>query len=510
MVGSATTEMSSVRRLSTQAFAIGYVALPLLFFLWLFFYWPAVANEWWINDDIAVLNRCHNGQHILKTIVDNVSLLGIRPFAFFWNNFYAFMVCAVPSTFMAGIILRLVQGFLHAVCATLVGSLFVRFSGRKLAWLTVLPFLVWPFASEATFWISAGNYQISGMLSLIGVLLCMRRGKSEWIGMALIVASSLVNQSGCLLGFVAFWICLILTLYTPGGWRELRRPFFLILAAYAIGGAISVGLTLAFQDRRVTLGTYLDQSSASYLLWSELHLLLNAPALFPQWLRFVQSAIVLSPPILLILIAFKNRPMPHAVRFATGMVMGIAILIVLPIIPQLVIGMRWFQSRLMYIIPLFFSAALCLIFQLPLRPRITSAIVACLLVTLSVGYFPLARAFSQNYVDNFSNDLATIRQLEQFGRQNGLSAIVTVGAPERKTTVNPYQLRYAWFGDILAPAFKVTWTGQYLIRQRSHTLVLLMGVQENEACRSFCTIRGNEERHLEILTSPTRFICFCP
>lgn len=476
--------------------------------LWVIFVFPALKNAWWGSDDFIIqLTTLSDRQEVYNALFG--PLTSSRPLGLLWLSFRMAILYAVHSPLVSGLIIRLAQGCLHAMSATITGFLFVRFTERKVALLTVLPFLLWPYGGEATYWTTGGIYPLAGLLSLFGVLLCLRGGASRWTGMGMIFCSTLINQSGCLLGFIVFWICMMLMLRSPERLRKVRNPLLSILTAYAIGCLVSFAFTLSLHDVRLAAFSP-SLSSAIFLLRSSTTLLLSEAGMYPLWLRVLQITIVAVPIPLLIFTTFIHQSRHDACRFSASLILIGAMLFVLPYTPLVLIGMKWLTSRLMYTAPLIFSASFCLFLQLPFRPRVTSVIVTILLAIVLCGYYPLSTTYAQEYVDNFRNDIRTLRALEHLAEESNVSDLVVATYPDRTPTFNPYNLPHAWFGDILISSFNSSWLLKLFAQWSSTTLRLTDDPKLMSSCVLFCSNQQNHSpRNSAIIETSVRFICFC-
>lgn len=477
--------------------------------LWISFNWPALHSSWWALDDYSFLDSMKS-----RNLIDMFwsTLRSGRPFMTLMWVFKIIIMEMMPSFESANITMRLLQGGTHVAIATIIGITLVRLTGRRLAYWTALPFLLWPFGGGATYWLSAAAYPIAGLLSLVGVLFCMRPEVTlmrRSFGMGLIMCSIFTNQSAALLGLVFLWMCMLLSVQQRGWRQRFRNPLLSVILTYMAGAGISVALGLALGEPRVTGASLPGPHALWFLVESSLRFLLYEPALYPLWMQVLQVAMVIIPVLVLVATAFISRPVPNAFRFASTLLLGMIALAILPYIPLFLIGLEWLSGRLMYAAPLLFSTTLCMIFQWRLSPRTANAIVVLLLIGLLAGYYPISRTYAEEHIATFENDLRTLRELEGIAAREGVSRIAVATDPQRPSMINPYQLRYSWFDESSASAFSRWWAANWLITKSSRTLKVI-DIETTVACVSFCQSRQDPNpRGSVMLESPWRLLCFC-
>ncbi|MDD4286891.1 MAG: hypothetical protein PHN33_00895 [Candidatus Peribacteraceae bacterium] len=470
--------------------------------LWIFFNWPALHTEWWAMDDYVSFNQIAS-QHV--TNVFRTLLRGGRPFATLIWILKKVIWMVMQSSEGANIAMRLFQGGTHIIIATIIGVTLARSTGHRLAFWTALPFLLWPFGGEATYWLSAAPYPVASLLSLIGVLLCLQPKATllrHSFGVGLIICSVLTNQSATLLGLVVF--CILLTRSIGGQqWRKIpRKPLGLILLAYTVGGMVSTLCAIWGQDQRITEAHFFLLSTPWNLLLLLWRLLITHSDLYPSWLQFIQIAVIFLP---ILMLMSHARTRPCSVMRVLFLLLFLAFL---PILPNIILDLHWLPGRLLYSAPLIYTAALCLLLLSQRKPFFNPSVVTLLLVALMMGgYYPISRRFALDHVINSRNDFLTIQELDSLAMREDISQIVVA---HKAPMINPYKIRYYWFGESVTSAFERSWSTEGLVHFYSTQLGITNDQKANATCLSLCTIHGNSQRHIELISSPFRFICFCP
>ncbi len=488
-------------------FRVGFVVFLLFLFLWAFFVWPALSNEWWAVDDYITARPGH-----LRFTITSIFTSG-RPLYTLWIFFTRTLLDFLPWE-TAGILVRTAQGSMHALCAVLIGFLLVRFTGRKIAICTVLPFLVWPFGSEPTTWIAAAIYPIGALLSVSGLAVLLRpRLFASWhtlIGMFLLFLAPFANQSAGIAGLVVFCILAALSLRNRERRAVLLRALPILLIAYALAVVTQFTVLTLFQEHRFS--GYTPGTVSSHIITQGqlmITYLLTSPYLYPTWLIVVQLMLFL----LALIAAF---PLSGAHTYRGRIMEGAAVTLLfgtLPLLlraPTIFTGMDWVSGRTMYLDPLLFTFALCIVLRSRLLPIISTGIVTLFIITLLIGYYPISTVNAREHVTLFNNDVATLRHLETVARQEQVDQLIIAYQPYRTSTFNPYLLRYYNFGDIHHSILRDWQYSFYFMQLYSQELHLLREEEYVKLCAAACTYKDPPGRSIEFIEKPVRALCFCP
>lgn len=487
----------------------GIIAFLGLFFLWTLFVHPALFSEWWGADDFNTLE--HRGVLVPAKMLTSYFFSSARPIGTLAAISEHVMLSVFPP-FTAGLFIRLLQGIAHVAAATLIGTLLVQWTGRKLAMLTVLPFLVWPFGSEATVWMAAFAYPIAALLSVGGLLLLLRAERffsaRTIMGMVLIFLAPFSNQSAGIAAFVTFLILVALSLSDRAKLRSLVRPLAALAIAYLLAVVVQGALLSLFRESRFS--GYLPGTQFAHLR-SQLYLtylyLLSAPYLYPLWVRGVHFLLFLLG-LIAVFPFFPARTIIQKILGGIAAVGLIAIMFLALRAPTVFTGMDWVSGRTLYIDPLVMTCALCFILQSRLRPAHSAGIVLLLLTALLIGYYPISTVNARENVIVFQNDLKTLQNLEETARAQGTDQLAVAFQPYRSPPPNPYNLRYIDFGENHYSAFRTQIFGPNFIAHFS-SLTLLTDRDSIRRCAAACRFKDPPERSIEWMEDPVKALCFC-
>lgn len=490
----------------------GCVVLLFFFALWVLYFWPAIVNEWWAVDDYYFLvHRTIEKQNTFAYLI-NFFRTG-RPLSILWIHLIKYYVTNMPLQ-VAGIAPRLLQGIFHTVCALLIGMIFVRFTRRKSALLTVLPFLLWPFGSEATTWISAVGYPIAALLSILGLMLLISKDRISLVyrltGILLIALSPFSNQAGCLSGLLVYCILLALSLYDHQHRSALFRILPTVLFSYFVGLVLQSTVLILLQENRfarLTTGGLGDHMLKQFEL--TFTFLFSNPSLYPSWLVIVHYVFLALALISIFLLSSAPTLWKATIGGFTVILLGCAFLFILRA-TTIITGIDWVSGRTMYLDPLLFSFALCLILQSRLRPAINTLIVAILLIVLVAGYYPISVSNARENVSVFENDLKTLRHLETLARAEDTDQLLIAYLPFGKPSDNPYSIRYYNFGDIHHTVFRTRLYSIPFVEFFSKELHLIREPEKIAYCVQSCPNTEQPKRWIGVIEQPVRALCLCP
>ncbi|MFH0851952.1 MAG: hypothetical protein V1876_04355 [Candidatus Peregrinibacteria bacterium] len=493
-------------------YVIAVIVFFLFFALWILFVWPAISHLWWVEDDYSLLTSQADGTFDVMNVMRSIPLSS-RPIHTIWTIVKFAVITHAPSLLGAGVVFRLIQGSIHTLCAVLAGLILARFTERKIAILTVLPFLIWPFGSEATLWTSAAIYPIAACLSLFGILLLIGKKtvslRRKLIGILLITLAPFANQSACLAGLLVYCMVLALSWNHYEHRSQLLRALPYLLAAYTLAICLNGLMVVQTHDQRVGAFSLPDlPAHAMTQLSLTITYLLTAPFLYPRWLIRVHIVIF----AFALIAVFPLSRAKGILKIITGglvaVLIGFIVLLLLRA-PTIYTGMDWVSGRTMYLDPLLFSFALCLILQSRLKPKLSMALVILLLIVLAGTYYPISVANARENVTVYTKDIETLRRLESIAWTENTNRLLIAYLPHRRPSVNPYSVRYYDFGDVHHSVF-MTWQYSILfVELYSKQLTLETDPALIQHCVNACPKERNP-RWIGMIEKPVRALCFCP
>jgi hypothetical protein len=401
---------------------------------------------------------------------------------------------------VANRLLRLLQGGLHAVVATLVGLHFRRRGGRSAGVVAGLPFLLWPYSAEAVLWRSAGQYVLAALLSVAAAEAVTRRRQGAAVALA--ATAVLTHQLAGTAGLVVWALGAVLAwpdARVPG--RELRREIGALGGGLLLGSAASALLARLAQT---ATGIGLDQALGSAriaLLWRLESLFLAGGLFYPAWLAGVQLALVALVPVAAVT-GFGPATRVRAV--AAGLAL-LALGLLLPYAPLVAVAVHDVDRRSFYLAPLALGAAFAFAERAGAQRRGLSAAAWLLLLALVAGYLPLARDAARGYVRLYEADLRLLADVERIAERHGTRRIrfLLEDAPR---PANPHGLDFRRGGPLVS-ALLTEWSAPGFVRTRSP---LVPEADADGACARRCgeTPEPGALRFLP-LASPS-VICGCP
>jgi hypothetical protein len=441
--------------------------LLVFFVLWSLANAPALTHAWWYLDDfcqdLTGIGVAHN--------------LGLgRPGQFLMVASFALEDHGrIPA---ANVLLRLVQGGLHALAAALLAGLLHQRTGRRATILAALPFLLSPFAVEPALWRSASPYPLAAALSLAGLrLMETRRG----LGSLLVVGAMLTQPLGAFAAAGGWCLAASLEVLDRGtaAWRRLRSEAAALAVAYAAGAAAVLAVA-ATQD--VPWRSRLDLAPD---LGPRLRLLADANVVFlarsflAQWdgigrLHAWFPVIALFPAII------------RAPRGARGRVFvaaaGLLTALVVPYAPLLPVGETLLSDRLFYLAPLLHCGAWALADQAGRGIRPLRALACGLLLALCAGYACVTWTIGPVYRDVYQADLRLLRELEDKARATGAESLF-VCARSEIANANPHGVDFRR-GPVRLSAFLTRWSAEGILEWHS-----TLPVTKDNELRTACCVR---------------------
>jgi hypothetical protein len=411
------------------------IAFFLFLILWSFGNWPALKQAWLFQDDYPRITEISEST---RAALDNG-----RPFEILW--FLTFNLERRPDWQFYNIALRFFQGIIHCLAATIAAFLIWKQSQRWIALASVLPFLLWPFNGEAVLWRMAGEYPIAAFLSILGVYLLGLENRfarlNKLLATVLICIAVWANQLAAFAGFVV-WLVLIGLNAANDNRLSLKNQltqFFYLASGYIIGGCVSLLIIHRFEvygDRSRLATDLLNQ--LSYLFELDQSFIFSS-SFYPLWLIWLHGSLLVGSLALFGWNAYQQkRPWKSLVL----PILIFVILLAIPYTPVLLLEENWPAWRIMYLAPFIFVVAINLMdIGSYTRPILRWAAPVWLGIMV-IGYLPLARVNSSEYVDVFQKDLGVLHQIEATAADWGIDQVAVAAYPDYIYDWNPYQVKY--------------------------------------------------------------------
>jgi hypothetical protein len=463
------------------------ITFALYMLIWSFANWPALKQAWWCADDFI---RAEDLSGSLPRGLENG-----RPLEGLW--FWTFALDGRSDHELQNMALRLLQGGLHSLTATIAAYLLWQHTLRKTTVLAVLPFLLWPFNQEAVLWRSAGAYTVAAMLGLLGLWAIRQEGYwLKGLGVVAIILGSWANQVAVLSGLIVWVILVSLDSPQSHSLTRVKQEITLFLLGYVVGGVSSYIIARSFYpSQRTTFG--LDYKIKLHYLFDLNQILLVYPDNYPQWLAGLHVLLFMATISILI---WQHRLLP---------LLALTLLLVIPYLPLLLVKENNLAWRVMYLAPFVIVAAWSLLEQAIGSQRIGLLLAGGLLSLILVSYIKIGRANAHEYVQIFTADLATLHQIEVEAKQREISMIFVATHPDFVRGWNPYSLRYI-SSDSKLSAFQISWMAHPFIRWFSP----LQPIDRNEAIKNQCVAQcqlTKDKPYFQYDKLPNEpILCICP
>gem|GEM_PF-6099251 len=433
--------------------------------------------------------------------------ISVRPLSVWWNSF-VFFVLERSSTSTAGIVIRSIQGGMHAANATMMSMLLFRILRKRAAILISLPYLIWPMGGDATYWVAAGIYPLAGSVSLVGAFLCLRTGTWRWLGMIVIACSTLIVQSGCFMGLLILCACALLTLPSADNRKRMLLALLFALFGYALGFLYEMTITVLPSSARMTQATLFSFGSAWDFLRYSLNLLFIEPSYYPSWLRIIQVAIPLYAGIVVLAetIFMHAKEIRYWFYSVITLIGGFALLI-LPFIPFYILGSSWLGGRVLLPATVIYLAALSRILQSNWIPKVNALFVYAMIVVLLIGYLPISLTYARAHVTNYQNDISRLATIEKTALDDNVHYLVAIEAVNNGREDNPYNFPFRKIDDSFMTAFRA---GSFfkLFVQALSPLAILHDGTSRVACEKYCS-RSAATSRMTLLQTSFHFVCYC-
>lgn len=415
-----------------------FVTFVVLYGLWVAAYWPALHRSWWYTDDYTLAEL--SGRDLLEW---NVS--GGRPLAAIWH--YTLRWDRTAKGRSINVALRLCQGAFHTLTCVLIARGLWQGGGVVFPCVAVLPFLLWPFNTEAVLWRTPGAYAMAPALAVLGVL-AVRAGhemRRWWVWPAGVVACAYsVNfvQNAALAGGMV-WLVLVaadaLRAESPP-WTRLAKEAALLGLGYVIGGIVSVDMVGMFHECSrggVKFNWWYKWQGVKLFNDKFFNLSMYTPLVW--WGQVVTGAAGL-----LAAVVAGVRIGRDQVSLRWGSPLAVACLLaclVVPYVGNLVVEDLDCSLRCLYISPIVLCGALAVLFRAA-EPIRAGWVVAAAAGVLVAGYLRLDHSNALDCMRLFKSDRAAIERLEAFCAAHHTDRVVLLAGAVPTRLNNPYGLKY--------------------------------------------------------------------
>ena len=475
--------------------------------LWSIANWPALRQAWWYSDDFIISEQLSSSAApvLLKHVLANG-----RPGQGVW--YLTFLLDGSSDREIQNRLLRFMQGGLHALAGVLAADLLWRQTRRWTAFLSVLPFILWPFNGEATLWRTAGQYPLAALLGLLGVQAIRRNSEQPnlqyIIGPSLIVLGMLTNQSAAFAGAVV-WVFVVGLIVLDDAqicMKRVRREAIILVTGYCIGGVASFLIARLVGSGHPQLASNI-LGKLVYLLHLN-RLFITWPEFYPPWLS-AAHILLLSMLSLVLVRAFREKTwtIQQALLAITFVMTGLAT----PYAAILLVARTWPAWRVMYLAPFLITGAATILAQALATWKVGRTVSLALVSLILAGYVKMAWINSSEYVKVFEADLHLLQQLENYAAREHIQdgAIYVTTFPEVQIRDwNPYGLEYV-HGDSKLPAFFRSWSAHPFVRRFSWlrpTQDTAIRAQCLDRCRLTMDKTGFRFYKLDAASA----ICVCP
>lgn len=477
--------------------------------LWSFANWPALNEAWWSTDDYFFMEQVGKSNY--------PSFSGLttgRPVCFFWYE--TFLLENNSSREIYNVLLRFIQGAIHCSAAILAAILIYQSTNRWTAFLSTLPFLLWPFNGEAVLWRAAGYYPLAALFGLVGVyVIWQSKGKNNsrlLAGCLCIVLAVLTNQVAGLSGLILWVILITLSILddTPTA-SEHRKLYFrtsLIVSVYLLAGFLSYFIANYFSALDESRAIFTSHYVEKLLYLSRLNYdLLFYPRYYPFWLRLLMVMLIMIYGLVFLETCIRQKcSIKRVILFALFPIT----LFVIPYAPLLLVSENSTSPRLLYIAPLSITG-LWVVLDRSMGNRIFARMtLLVILIFIVLGYVSIARVSSSEYVESFNEDLRVLNIIRNYGssiKKEELQVSV-VTPPNFIRDWNPYNLKYM-NGDSKRSAYLTSWSAAPFVRLFSG-----LATTDNDSIRHNCLLHCQQTRNgkkfqiFELQGDET--LCVCP
>ena len=492
-------------RMEQRRLLVFSTVLACYLLLWSISNWPALKEAWWSVDDFDQIE--HAKEKSMPDLYDG------RVTWIIWYSTFFLEVTKERETY--NILLRFFQGVIHSLAAAIASFLIWKQTRRLTAFLSMLPFLLWPFNGEAVLWRSAGNYPVAALLGLIGILAIWQNGRKVFlysaIGSLCIVLAVLTIQISALAGLAVWIIIISLRILDRSSSSSVKKKFFLktiiIVSSYIIAGLISYLIAKNYESFYIPRAVFATDVLAKLSYLAELNRKFIYSSFFPNWLNLLTVALLISTPTSLIVIAKRMGWSVGQVSLSLILLMS---LFVIPYGPLLIIDQNWDSARLFYLSPLLIAGFWIMLDRCIGKQIWGKLASACILIPILVGYVNIARINSSDYIKLFRGDLQLLRKIENYELRDPIENrnVFVATFPDYVRDWNPYKLNYL-NGDSKNSAFLKSWSANSFIRLFS-SLKTTEDATTKRICLGICESRKHIQEPQLIEIESKGATCVCP
>lgn len=431
----------------------------LYFLLWSYSNWPALRQPWWYMDDYFY----QEGIMSYKQNLIRYTLANGRPIQTLW--FFTFWLDATPCCGVQNMILRLIQGMFHSLTALFAAFLFWRGAKHWQGFVSVLPFLLWPFNGEAVLWRSVGFYPLAALLGLMGI--CIIRYSYEkspcrsLAGSSILLIAMLTNQAAAFSGLVVW-----LLLYSLVALEKARFPYkrllyegLFVFLGYITGYVLGYYIAQLFGSGRAVLAS--SFTDKFFYLCTLNRLFITWPDKYPECLAVLHVLLILGAVVFVIGRGLQGM---WPVRRALLAILFLLTALVTPYVTLLVVSEDWPAWRVMYLAPFLITGSWNLWDRSLKSLKLGTCIPMVLFGLVLTWYVVMSRINSAEYVRVFEEDIKALRSMESYCEQENIDGRVIVATrPLFLRTWNTYGVRY-WHADSKLSVFLQDWTAHAFIR----------------------------------------------
>lgn len=471
------------------------------YIIWIVANWPALHQAWWSSDDYTMMLQ-YDFRHNLY--------LG-RPL----EGLHQWFLPLEQSVWggVLNIFFRYWQGALHCFTALLAISLLYRYTGRRLLFVTGLLFVIWPFNGEAVLW-RASALPLAAVLAASGLVLLLAgvERKAWWralLGMLLIAGGTLAHQlTAMIAALIWFYVALL----------RLSQPPYLAARTLRTLGVEALGVGVAYVSGIATALFLIRQSTQSFFratppldwagkftYWQELLQKFFFIEYFPpraQLLHLCLLALIVSA----LLYALFVRPKQGIFFFV-----GLALLLVLPYAPMLLVEENPTSPRMQYLAPFLLIVGLLLADITWQHWRWTGWILAAITTATLIIYIPIAQWNVVDFVNIYNADRLALQQLEAevLSINDQTAPLVTVAT--RPAYVRGWNLHdvYSPWGDAKLSVYLVEWAVNPFVAHFS-SLQPVTDPEINAQCAALCNATADGQPFLVTPLPDSTICCICP
>lgn len=422
-----------------------FLLLCAFFAVWLVANAPALSGAWWYLDDYVYVMQ-PDAAALLRSALSRG-----RPVEALCH--LSFLLDPCPDGATANVILRIVQGSLHALAATLIARWLVRESGTQAAALAALPFLLWPFGAEATLWRTALSYPLSAVIAMVALEALSRRRtlRARATGGALVVIAMWAHPVPAFLT-AAMWMlrpAVDLLRKRALDVRALKIEGAFLLGGYVVGGAASILIAQAIGDAAAARSALGFAPIEKLKLFGQLIANVIAFDLYPKIVVGLHVALLAFAALAL---TIRSRLVGARRAVAAAALVAFAGLVA-PFLAVLPVTESWPAWRVTYLGPLVFGTALVVVEVTAGAPWVRW-VGRLLVAAIAIAYVPVARAVADDYRTMFLGDARIVAKAEALCDELGLTSICAPGYPDVPVYEwNPFGVRYLRCDSIVSALF---------------------------------------------------------